>query len=412
MRVRFCFIANSFWMGCAVLTVLIPRLANAAEWSVQPSVRLGWERNDNPLLTPQPHESVSGTMIAPKLDVGVASDVWTVSGGVEAVQKRFSRESSLDRDDRNYNVSTSYQTERSTWQLAGSRSRSAVISDEQINPDTGVVEVQKVYDSKTLSPSWTWAMNELTQLQIAYSFNSVSYVDGESVGLNDYSTRGVTAQLTRSLNLRSQVFFSVGYSILDIPATTLDSQSGTYQAGFTQSFSETLSGTVVAGTRKTSNEQVGTVCTVFLGQFCVQAVKENQFTKQTSAVFNGSLEKKFETGKLSLTVSRSFDPSGLGGEVRTDTQNIEIRNQFTTRMTGSFSAANYTYRAETDNLSDVDRHLYIITPGLFYTLTKELSVNLNYQYRHIKRASEDQPGSGNTTYLTLRYQWPKMTFSR
>lgn len=412
MRVPFYFTAILSWVVCVSLIVSDPRSAHAAEWSAQPSVRAGLEHNDNARLTIQPHNSVTGSMISPRLDLGVSSDIWQVTGSVEAVQKRFSGESGLDRDDRYYNLLTSYKTERSSWQLAGSMSKSSTLVGEQISPDSGLIQIQKAYDTRSINPSWTWGMNELTQLQLAYSFNSVSYVDGKRVGLFDYSTRAVSAQLTNQFDPKDQVFFSAGYSIFNVPATTFESKSAMYQAGITRTFSATTRGTLSAGTRKTSSEQVALVCTVSFGPFCIQTVNATVFSKGSSSTFNGSLEKQYETTRLQVGFGRAINPSGLGTQVQTDSQNVTLSRQFSSKLTGNFSVNNYDSSSETGNLTSVDSHFYTIVPGLHWTWMQEWSADLTYRYSHIKREVENEPASSNATYLTVRYAWPRMSVSR
>jgi hypothetical protein len=412
MRVRLNFITTLFWAVYALLILSTPRSADAAEWSVQPSVRVGQEYNDNPVLTVDPHNSVRGSMISPKLDLGMSSDIWQITGDMEAVQKRFSGNSGLNRDDQFYNLTASYQTERSTWQVAGSTSKSSTIAEEQISPDTGAVQFPVAYDTHSINPSWVWAVNELTQLQLIYSFTDVSYVNGQTVGFHDYTSRGVSAQLTKQYDPQNQIFFSAGYSIFNVPSTTLESKSATYQAGIIRVFSETLRGTLTAGARQTSDEQIVLVCTLSFGPFCFQTANEARFAKQTSSVFNGSLDKTYETTRFKITFSRAFDPSGLGGQVRTDSQEAWLSRQFTARLKGYLSAANYEYKSETGNLSGIDRHYYMFEPGLQWLWTQELSADLSYRYRHIKRADEDNPATSRSAYLTLKYAWPKMSFSR
>ena len=128
MRVRFNFHPIIFGAMCALTMLPVSRSVNAADWSAQPSMRLGMEHNDNPLLAIQPHQSISGSMISPKLNLGLSSDIWQVTGGVEATQKRYSGDKTLDRDDRFYDLMTSYKTERSIWQLAGSASKSSFVA--------------------------------------------------------------------------------------------------------------------------------------------------------------------------------------------------------------------------------------------------------------------------------------------
>jgi len=353
-------------------------------------------------------------MIAPRLDLGVISDIWLITGSMEAVQKRYSGQSGLDTDDRYFNLTTSYKTERSTWQVGGLISKNSTLASELISANTGLVQVQKVYDTRSVNPSWTWAMNELTQLQLAYSSNSISYVDGRRVGLFDYNTRAISAKLSNQLNTIDQLFISTGYSIFNVPATTLESKTASYQAGITRTFSETTRATLAAGARKTSSEQIGLVCTVSLGPsgICIQAVNASVFSRGSSSTFNGSLEKQYETVKLNIGVNRTLEPSGLGIQVQTDSQNVALSKQLTSKLEGDFSVSNYDTRSETGNLATVGSHFYTIDPSIHWMWTQEWSADLTYQYRHIKRVIEDQPASSNAINLTIRYAWPRMSFSR
>lgn len=398
--------AISFWQS-----------VNAAEWSVSPSVRLSREYSDNLQLTALPHTSVTGSMVSPKLYFTADFDIWRLTGGMEAVQKRYSGNDDVDRDDRFYNLGGSYKTERSTWQLTGVFSKNSVLANEQISADTGAVQTQKIYDTHTISPSWTWAMDELTQLQLAYTNTTVSYVNGVNVRLNDYSTHSTSFQLTKQLSPQNKIFTSAGYTIFNVPLTTFNSKSATYQVGAIRNFSETMQGTISAGTRKTSSEQniyeygSGTLLCP-LGSIFVFCHVKTIFSKDSSYVYNANLEKKYEATRLTLSLSRAFDPSGLGGHVQTDSQNMTLSRQFSSRLIGSFSANNYNYKSETGTLSGVNRHLYIIQPNIRWLWTPELSADLRYQYAHVKRAEEDQPVAAKSVYLTLMYVWPKISFSR
>lgn len=416
MRVRLVIITSLIWAGYALLVLSISRPADAAEWSALPSIRVGQEYNDNLQLTVQPHQSVTGSMVAPKLDLASASDRWKLTGGLEAVQKRYSPDINLNRDDRFYNLGASYITERSVWQLTGSSTKSSVLANERISPDTGLVEVQKVQDAHSINPMWTWSVNELTQLQIAYTLNDVSYVDGQSIGLNNYTTRTVSAQLSNNFDLNDQIFVSAGYSVFNVPSTTFESKSVVYQVGITRAFSKTMNGTLSVGQRKTLSQQTTLICSVlnpfypFLGPSCLQTAQETMYSRTSSSVFNSELDKTYETTHLKITFSRAFDPSGLGGEVRTDLQEIRLTRQFTSKLSANFFAGNYEYKSETSNLSGIDRHYYTFGPGLHWSWTEKLSLDAGYLYRHIKRADENMPASSNSAYLTLKYEWPRMSF--
>ena len=410
MCVRCNLITALFWTVLGLLLLSTSQVSKAAEWAARPSIRTGLEYNDNPQLTIQPHDSVHDYTIAPILDLSVSSEIWQIIGSMKASRKRYPGNDNLNRDDQSYDLITSFRTERSIWQLTGSRSESSTISEEQITPNTGLVQVPIIYDSHSVSPSWTWTMNELTQLQLVYSLAGVSYVNGQNVGLHDYSVRTISAQLTNNIDLKDQIFFSAGYSVFDVPSTSFETKSAMYQAGVTRHFSETMQGTLSAGARKMSDEQNAVICTVYFGPYCQQTEQVTQSYKQTNSVFNASLKKHYETVELDLNASRAINPSGSGVEVLIDSQTLILSKNFTARLRGDLSAYNYNYSPRPSDVTGVSRHYYKFSTGLFWNWTRELDVHFGYQYQHNKRAAEDQDATSNAIYLTLGYRWKKMVF--
>jgi len=412
MRIHVEYIAVLTAAVCALILLPMPRSVSAAEWSMQPSVRAGREHDDNIQLTIQPHNSVMGTMISPRLDLGVSSDIWQITGSAETLHKWYTGQDGLDRDDWYYNLLTSYNTERSKWQLTGGISKSSTLANEQISPTTGFIQVQKPYDTHSVSPSWTWAANELTQLQLVYAFDSVSYVDAQNVGLFDYSSRVSSAQLSYQLTPSDQIFVSTGYSLFNVPSTTFESKSASYQGGITRTFSETARGTLSVGKRRNISEQAALVCTVFLGPSCVQTTSETLTRKVSNSIYSGSLEKQYQTTNLMINFGRTYYPTGVGGEVLTDSLTATLSQQISSQWSANFSVANYDTKGATINVSGTNYHLYSISPGLHWVWAEEWSADLSYRYTHVKRELENVPASSNATYLTVRYVWPKMGISR
>jgi hypothetical protein len=268
-------------------------------------------------------------------------------------------------------------------------------------------------------------MNELTQLQLVYSLSNVSYVNGTAIGLYDYSTRSISASLTRSLDPQDKIFISAGYSIYNVPATnpiqissdmattSTRSKTATYQAGITRIFSETTRGTLSAGLRNTSNEQNAILCIDIFGSLqCFSQFHETIFSKASGTVFNGSFEKQFENNSLSVSASRSLDPSGTGGQVKNDSLGLALNRSFTSKFSGGLSVNINTVSTEIGNVSIVDYRLHQAASSLSWQWTPELKIDASYRYTHVRRVSEANPVASNAVYLALSYQWQKMSISR
>jgi len=257
-------------------------------------------------------------------------------------------------------------------------------------------------------------MTELTQLQLAYTQSDVSYVGDQGNGLyHDYRSSAMTLNLTTHLDMYTQVFLSPVYSVFRVPATTFESKTTSYQVGITRTFSATMNGTLSVGERNTSSENEILVCKLSLGPLCLQTAQETMFSRDSSSIFSANLEKQFETVHLTAVVSRSFAPSAIGEQVRTDLVSFSLSKPFTATLTGNLATYGYRISSETGGVAGADdRRLYQIAPSLRWQWAPEWNLDMSYRYTHLQRVSETTAATSNAAYLTLTYQWPKISISR
>lgn len=409
--------------ACMTVAMCVPLSGGAAEWSAEPSVRVRREYNDNINLTLQPHNSVNGSIITPKVDFGSRAEIWQINATAELSRRRYSGESGLDQDDNTFRLASQYATERDTWRLEGTKTLDSVSSDKLTSADTGVVQVQKRRENHGISPSWTRMLTETMQLQLAYQLNNVSYVNSQNIGLYDYRYRVATARLTNWVSEQNQVFVTGGYSAFHVPATGFDSVSRTLQAGISRNFSETMQGTLLAGARRTESLTQGGK-TIYQRSFGFDAngnlviflvpvgVTADVRSEETSVTFNGSLEKKFEKSRVNMTVNRSLDPSGSGGQVEQNSLDFRLNRPLTSRFQLLFNAYALKSRAVEGNISSNDRRYYYVEPGAFWQLSQEWNLSVGYRYTNLRREYESKDATSNSVHLMLAYYPLKMSISR
>jgi hypothetical protein len=445
--------------------LIIPRLSHAAEWSMEPSVRVASEYDDNIHLTTQPHNTVHGLTAAPKLNLVARSGVWQLNGNVEYERKNYTGENNLDTDNRYFRVGSSYRTERSKWQLYGSMSRASILTLEEVPtdkliqgysvflPDVTSVFSHRIQETVRLFPSWQWSLDETKQLSLSYQYADTSYLDGSSVGLSDSRNRSAEIKFTNQINPVDQVYLSGGYSIFHAPdvahALTIDvytiianavnpmvlsskSRSTTYQAGINHAFSENMRGNLSLGSRHTNAEQLYRTCPSpnpwYIpslgvggdplrypgdGEPCISPyVYRTTFSAQSSSIFSAGLEVQQDNTNTSIGVSRNFQSSSAGDQVRNDTLSFGVNRQITAKLTGSISGNISEYISETRAVLSANYKSNQIQPSLIWQWTEELGVNAIYRHTDMKRSYESKSVTANYVYFGLMYQWPKMTFSR
>ena len=406
---------------------------SAAEWAITPALKMSYEQNDNIRMTLQPHNSVRGSTIAPRLDMGVQSEVWGIIGTAEVARRNYTGEQGLDRDEQTFRLSSQFKTERSSFVISASSKYEALISIQQEDPDLVLVSTQKFRQTKSVKPAWTWSVTERTQLQVEYQLTGVSYVDGQSVGLYDYQWRAATATLSYFISPRDQFFVTANYSRYRVPAMSLqqqlpsqdvglvsavldvDSKTPSFRVGISHTFSETMQGTLMLGQRKTSMERTVQICgpqyfsIFFVGYGC--ASPGSQLTHDSGTTFSGDLKKKFERLDLSIAASRDIGVSGAGTEVEADSVSLQLERPITARLRGVLSASGNKTRSIVGAAS-ADRRQYSIQPRLEWQWTREADLSLAYNYRHLKRELETREMQSHAVYLKLIYTWQKFSISR
>lgn len=415
-----------FLRSCLFGLLFTADLSVAEEWWMTPSLRLEGQYNDNISLTTAPHSSVTGTLIAPRLDLGVQAPVWQINGSAEFLRQSYSDRSNLGRDSQHYRFSSKYLTERSTWRLDANRSYAPVLVNDAIDPDVGISQLRKDRQSTGVSPSWAWMMTELTQLQLSYQESDATYDDGQLFGLFDYTSRSITAGLSHLLSSQTRATLSLGYSVFDVPANRFKSRSASTQVGLSHSFSDTFSSSLSIGAQRTVSEgfirgdclikdeefffdsnfnlTVIEVCRVF----AIVPISQDKITTLISA----GLEKKFEATRLSANFSRSIVPSGSGILVQTDALSIQASRPFSARLTGSLSTGVYDVSSNFGEFTDTDRRLIYAHPGLLWRWTERWGIETSLRYNRLKYDNRPNAATGRAVFLKLSYQAAKMSISR
>lgn len=414
------FSASNFLVIALLLPALLAPLAGgAAEWTAEPSIKLRREYNDNLRLSIYPHESVAGSLITPALDLAGAGPNWKIGFGGEATQRRYSGQEGLDRDDSSLKLNTLHRTERSTWQLDASRTRDSVVTNEQADADTGAVQSSKDRETDSLAPTWTWLFSQRTRLQLAYQQTDVAYDQNSlSTGLYDYRYRTFSTTVSNLFSERDQIFIYGGYSKFHVPITDFDSETLSLQAGFTRNLTETTTATLQAGRRRTESFTRGgapiySYYSDSTGIYRIlTGVTQDTRTQRTSSVFTGNLESKYESSDLSLSLSRSLDPSGSGGQVEQDQFNLKFNKHLSPRLGINLYGSATKLRTQEGNISNSDRTFYDFAPGGYWQWTREWSIGANYRYAHVKRVYENEAADSNSLNLWLTYRPLKMSVSR
>ena len=428
---------QALFFGAVLFCLFSSGAVVAAEWSIEPSISLREEYNDNIRFTTSPHPGVWQSRLSPSLSLSSKTEVSEVSGLAQLSINRYAGDPQVeDRNDQLFSLLTRLQSERNTWAMNASYKQDSTAESERIA--TGVVQVRTQRTALSLSPSWTRTLTERSSFKLDYNYQEVKY--DEHINLNDYTSQRVGGALQYQLSERDQVTVSANYSVVEYapiirqltgvsvlsispPIISLgsgadalvnESSTSSVQAGVTRQFSETLRGSLSLGRRSTVSSASHACTSCFTTGF----TPINTFTSETSgsgSSFSATLEKTFDAAKVSGFASRDANPSG-SGLVETDRFGVSLNRNLTEKLTGYFDAI--AYRTKYIGVTAPGSRYYTVEPKLNWRFTERWTLDAGYRYARYEPDSDANSTAvadaitSNAVYLNLAYNWPKMAVSR
>lgn len=401
----------------------------AAEWSVEPTVTLRQEYNDNINLTALPHKAVWGTILSPAITFSGKSETLEVSGGAQLNFNRYTGAKGLDSDDRIFAFASQLINERNTWGLNVTSRRDSTRATEQAS--TGNVLPRAQRNALVITPSWVHSLTDRLTLRLEYTINNVTYDDGATVGLVDSKYEGVVASAVYLLTDTDKLTLSGAHSKSTSIGSSV-SNTDEIRAGITHAFSETLQGDVQVGMRRTTSTYLTDVYScpgirgtpIKLGSVyqcaekfgagyavfgAAQLVDPRTSTSGTS--LNLGLSKKMgETDSLTARLSRDISPSGRGLLIETDHLSLGYSKRFSETLSGSINTDLYRYRYP--SIANSGGQYFTIAPTLSWQLSEWWFLDSGLQYANQKIEGATTSVSSNLIYGSIRYNWPKIAVSR
>lgn len=381
-----------------VMTGLVSALADGAEYSVDPSLGIRQEFNDNILLTVLPHREVYGVWVSPAVAFKVESEKLKVESNMQVDFVRYYGEQGLDITNYFVPVTGSYQTERHRFGLSGTVTRENTLVGEL--QQTGVVNRRTQRNLRTVNPSWNFGLTEHLTLQTDYSFSDVTYTDALRFGLFDYQLHSGSAGLTYTLSERDEVSLSSYYVNYVAPTLGFRSVFPGAQASVTHRFSDSFETSVHGGVR---------FATASVPMFT--GVKQTD--RDTIFLFGADVVKRWETMTVTAGFARDIFPSGAGLLVQTDHYSASWSWDVSKRLTASLSGNAYRISAITQT-QPLPNSLYLfIEPKLHWRWSEWWSVDLAYRHARLEIDLGELNASQNAVFATATLHWPaKLARSR
>jgi hypothetical protein len=390
------------------LLLIDPTFLQAAEWYIEPSLGGGVEYDDNGRLD-IPSKSALSYSISPEFLFGVQTPSLHVRGAAHVDVTR-STDSELDETNVFSRLLSTYVTARNRWNINASLRRDttrtrdivdpAAIPGEPFtppsNPDINLV--RRIRVDRTLigfEPTFSRKMTPRTNLNLGYRFGATFFENIRGTRLVDNQSHEIRGGVAYEYTPIDTITAKVAYTHFD--ADNLQFDQVRLLSGIRHSFSETLTGDLLAGaiyTSSTSSNVSG------------ESMDDIDFT------FFATLEKQLRTGKIITILQRDVSGGGFGFARKIE----EIDIQWNTEIVPNrwfFFLAGRALRTETSGIGNLldNRTYYQIEPRLAWQLTRQLFLDISYRYSRNEQETFGTADS-NAIILGLVYDFERWSVSR
>ena len=393
--------ARAGLFGAVVAAISGP--VSSAEWSVQPLVRVAAGRDSNPTLTTGSHESTTVTTVTPLMHVRGQTELSGIDVGLALNYNNYSSSQVEDTDQQILTLESSTRTsERTTLGLSGELRRDDLrqtvdVSSDAGNvgdADVGLVQTKVRRKWNNLRPSWTRALSERSNLELAYNATDVSFDNAAGTGLVDYTDQLVSMTYSYNISSRDSLNITTNASRFRAPDADNTSDTARLLVGFARAFSETSRGSISVGASRTKEDAAGST------------------DRSSGFVLQAGATQRSEITTLDVTVSHDVSPSGAGQSIASDqlwanwVRRVSPRINFVLRAT--------LVRNEVLQGSDptVDRRYYEVEPALEYQWMPRVFLRASYLYRYQKFDADPMSATGNTVLVGLAYNWRRQSLER
>ncbi|WP_445369860.1 TonB-dependent receptor domain-containing protein [Methylomonas sp. BW4-1] len=390
--------------------------------------------DDNVRMQIHPKHSNFISTLSPGVMFGYLADDNELNTRFKWNELIYSSDSALDFSEKLVNLSHKYQSERFKTDLAASYAEESSINNQldptvidptQIN-EAGGVQLLVPRNTKSVSPTATYNLNEKSSLQLGYSYQDVAFDRAQNLtnifNYSDYSFQQYSATATHAYSERLSFNLTGAYSDYEsanqtpglafglIPITTGFSQKSTtftYQAGLQYLFDEQTQLAFSAGIRDTTTEST---------QFTSSSNPSPLFNSRSSLppknvvgnVFSASLARKSDWGDFSLSAGQQLNPASTGQQQTSTTFSARGRYNLTERLSTGINA-NYLLSESISTFSNdttrTNNRTYItLSPNVQWRWTPEINLDLSYSYRQQVIESNNQTITGDSVQLQFSYQ--------
>jgi hypothetical protein len=402
-------VANAFsrvavTLACSFFVAMVVTSTAQAQWSYEPVVGIGVERDDNATLSTRTDDilDVNGILydISLRFDYNSALTDFFVTPRI--VSRNYSDAPELDTDDKYLESVYRHRTKSSDIRIRVSyddqTARTAERADTDLDvedpgdipdDDSGAVRLKGRRQQLRLRPLWNYQFSGANSMDIDLRYVDTNYDD--NLRFDDQGNR----LLREFTDTRLAVFFNREFSGRTTGIVTVMGRNYKVEDGF----SETKGVGFMGGFERSLSETTNMRALIGL-----EDTDSNISETDPTFVADIWLRRRLQTVNLLAQYRRSVSASGSGKLAVRDSYNLNLSRKLSEKITAGLGARIYQTNSLDDVLTIDERNYVQLRAEFRWNMTRTLATEVDYRYTYQKRVSLLESANSNQVVLWFFYQ--------
>jgi len=380
----------------AITAILVGMSTAAADWRIEPALRLGAEYDDNAILDFRTdlEQEISGYIVEGIARFTYDSQLTDFFATPRVVYRDYG-DTDFDSTDTFFNFNFDRDLQGSNIGIRGSYADELVRTAERSDADLNLEDPDEVPDDDSarvflrdnrqrleVVPYYSYRLSNISTLGLNASYVDVTYEEGLLGLLNDYTDLRGNATYRRDWSQRNTAILTGSYRQYESEGREPVSGYGV-SGGFENRFSEK---------------------TIFRATVGVENTKLDTGQNVVEPVASLSIIRNLETITMFAQYRRVITGGGGGSLTARDMINLNFRRRLSDRISAGIGVRAYTTTALEEGTFTIDERDYLQLRGQFtWFLSQAFSLETNYSYTILNRQLLGE--SANSNNITVFLSW-------
>jgi hypothetical protein len=383
--------------AASIAAVLAVTPIQAAEWRIEPLIRVAGETDDNANLSTRTDEDtdISGYIIDASAKFAYASELTTFFV-TPTLRSRDYGDPDYDSDDQFLDFNFTRDTQSSIFRIRGSYNRESVRTAERADTDLDIEDPDEIPDNETgrvfirdqrelfrIFPSWTYRMSDASSFSVDLNYTDVTYDEVFDQILSDYDDTRVNLSYRRTWSPRNTAILTGTYRQYNADLNDDDVTGAGINAGFERELSETSRLKAVLGVEDT-----------------------DQGLEDTDVNWVGdiSLTRRLQTITLLAQYRRTINASGRGSVSVRDSINLNFTRRLNERISAGLGVRAYQDSGVSSDAGSAGNDYLQLRAQVTWNMTRTWSLEGNYRYTFLDRSVLGESANSNAVTVWLTYR--------